>query len=412
MNNETRVGARALPFRGRSMLRSARPVACRTAVLVLACLFALPGRAQECVGPGAWATPGPAGVLPSTQGQVLDRVAARSVVLLGERHDAAEHHRWQLHMLSALHARRGDIAIGFEMFPRRTQPVLDRWVAGELTEAQFLQQSDWADVWGYDASLYLPLFHFARMHRMPMVALNVERALVREVGRKGALAIPDAMREGVGRPEDPPPEYVQELHAIFRAHAVAKESATTNDPAFQRFVESQALWDRAMAEGIRNAQRRHPGRQVVGIMGRGHTVAGAVPHQLRALGVSDTMVLLPWERGADCSRLRVGVADAVFGVEPQRAMKPEEQRPRLGVTLGSGEGGGVRIDQVSAGSVAAQAGLEAGDIVLTIAGRIAATTADVVSAVGRQAPGTWLPLRVRRDGSEFDVVARFPPSSP
>jgi len=385
----------------------------RAAVLVLAAsVFATAACAQECVPPATWVAPSATGSSPLTQKQVLDRAVASSVVLLGESHDRAEHHRWQLHLLSALHALRGDIVVGFEMFPRRVQPVLERWIAGELTEAQFLQQSDWSQVWGYETALYLPLFHFARMQRVPIVALNVERALVREVSRKGGEAVPESMREGVGRPQAPPPDYVKELHEVYLAHGDGKKGASTSDPAFLRFVESQTTWDRAMAEAIRAAQRRYPGRQVVAIMGRGHTVPGAVPHQLRALGVSDTMVLLPWERDLDCSKLKAGIADAVFGVEAQRPASSAEQRPRLGVTLGAAEAGGVRIEQVSKGSVAEQTGIERGDLVLTIAGRKVATTADVIDAVGRQAPGTWLPLRVRRGGSELDLVAKFPPSAP
>ena len=94
-------------------------------------------------------------------------------------HDNPEHHRWQLQTLAALHAVRPDMVIGFEMFPRRVQKALDQWVAGELSEAQFLAASDWNAVWSTDAKLYLPLFHFARMNRLPMVALNIDTRLRR-----------------------------------------------------------------------------------------------------------------------------------------------------------------------------------------------------------------------------------------
>ena len=60
--------------------------------------------------------------------------------------------------------------IGFEMFPRRVQPALDRWVKGELTEQEFLNAVNWRKSWGYDAKLYMPLFDFARMNRIPVVA--------------------------------------------------------------------------------------------------------------------------------------------------------------------------------------------------------------------------------------------------
>jgi uncharacterized iron-regulated protein len=33
-----------------------------------------------------------------------------------------------------------------EMFPRRVQPALDRWIAGETTERQFLGETDWRTV--------------------------------------------------------------------------------------------------------------------------------------------------------------------------------------------------------------------------------------------------------------------------
>ncbi len=85
---------------------------------------------------GAWFDP--------ARGQVCDdapaRLAANAVVLLGEKHDEAEHHRWQLHTMAVLHCLRDDVVLGFEMFPRRVQPVLDRWSKGELSEAAFLEE--------------------------------------------------------------------------------------------------------------------------------------------------------------------------------------------------------------------------------------------------------------------------------
>ncbi len=126
-------------------------------------------------------------------------MAKKDVVLLGEQHDEDDDHRWQLQVLAALHAQRPDMVIGFEMFPRRAQPVLDDWVAGKLTVRQLLEQSQWDSVWKLPPELYLPLFQFARINRIPMVALNVDRKLTRAIAEKGWDAIPVAEREGVGR---------------------------------------------------------------------------------------------------------------------------------------------------------------------------------------------------------------------
>lgn len=375
---------------------------------IVAALACAPALAEDCVRVGAWTVPGDKGPIHASARAVLADAAKRPVVLLGELHDRADHHRWQLQTLAALHALRGNMLLGFEMFPRRVQPALDRWVAGELTEAEFLAAADWAQVWGFESGLYAPLFHFARINRVPMLALNVERSLIREIGRKGIDAVADAMREGVGRPAPPPAAYVRDLHAVYREHPGA-EKAGTDDPAFQRFVQSQIMWDRAMAEAIHGALLRHPGRQVVAVMGRGHTGPGAVPHQLRALGVTELAVLLPWERSAGCERLTPQVASAVFGVDEPRAATLAAQRPRLGVVLASGAGGAVRIDRVAAGSIAESAGLRGGDIVLLLAGAAVESISHVQRLVGRQSPGTWLPIRVQRDGAELDLVAKFPP---
>src|SRR5664279_5766138 len=56
---------------------------------------------------------------------------------------------------AALFSHRPGMVLGFEMFPRRVQPVLDRWSKGELNEADFLRQVDWPQIWGFADTLYL-----------------------------------------------------------------------------------------------------------------------------------------------------------------------------------------------------------------------------------------------------------------
>ncbi len=128
---------------------------------------------------------------------LMHEMATRQVVLLGETHTIAEIHRWQLHVATVLRFIRPDIAVGFEMFPRRVQPVLDEWVAGELSSQAFLEKVDWDNNWGYDAQLYFPLFHFCRQQRVPMLALNCNRPLVTRVGKEGWDAIPEDERDGL-----------------------------------------------------------------------------------------------------------------------------------------------------------------------------------------------------------------------
>lgn len=296
------------------------------------------------------------------------------------------------------------------MFPRRLQPVLDRWVAGQLSEAEFLQQTEWDKVWKFDPQFYLPLFRFARQYRLPMLALNVEHDLVTQVRNTGLDAVPESRREGVGRPAVPSPAYRAELQAIFDIHPAMQDKQKERTTQFSRFVEAQVLWDRAMAEAIVRFLRSHPDTLVVGILGAGHVRNGyGVPHQLRALGVSPIANLLTLPSDHDCSKIAPGLADAVYLIPPQ----PEQAAalpPRLGVILGEAKGG-VRIKTVMPQSLAQRSGLLDGDIIVQAAGTKVNQIEEVRSYVYRQPAGTWLPLLIRRGNASLQIVVRFPSES-
>jgi uncharacterized iron-regulated protein len=369
---------------------------------------------QACFAPATWYTL--AGDQPRTAParELLADMANRDIVLLGEQHDDADHHQWQLQTLAALHVLRPQMAIGFESFPRRVQPVLDRWIAGELTVKQFFEQTGWQKIWNFPPELYLPLFQFARINRIPIVALNVERTLTEAVANQGWDAVPAVQREGVSRPAPASNAYQDYLFDVFKLHARRRANETgtpdRNDTAFRFFVESQTTWDRAMAEAL--AGRLDPGPRalrplVVGIMGSGHVRNGhGVPRQLRDLGLSNIAALLPVSIRQDCESIRPGFADGVYAMpEIPRDSSPP---PRLGVRLEEVDGG-VTLAAVSSGSLAEQTGLRPGDRIVSVAGTPVAKMVSLISAIRMQPDGTWLPMQIRRGTETLDMVIKFPP---
>ena len=378
------------------------------AIVLLAVIVPARAGSDACVAAGAWVEPaGGAALAPAA---VLDRAAKSAVVLLGEVHDNPDHHRWQLQVMAALHGRDRPVVLGFEAFPRRVQPLLDRWVAGELDETGFLDAVGWTGIWGLDAGLYMPLFHFARLNRIPMVALNVDRTLIDRIGDVGWDAVASEAREGVGDPAAPDPAYVDMLITVFRDHrAMAGDDHGAaeigpDDPAFRRFMDVQLTWDRAMAEGLAAIGETS---LVIGVMGAGHLEGGfGVPHQLADLGVADHTVLLPWDQGRDCAELSPGLADAVFGIAPALVAAAPD-KPRFGVLI-QGVEGRLTVLDVAPDSVAQSLGVAAGDVIVEAAGLAMAEPSDFVVVMARQAPGTWLPLVIDRDGEHLDLVARFP----
>jgi putative serine protease PepD len=79
----------------------------------------------------------------------------------------------------------------------------------------------------------------------------------------------------------------------------------------------------------------------------------------------------------------------------------------LGVALSTSEQGGAAISEVTAGSPAADAGLEAGDVVTAIDGSPVETSAGLVSAVAARQPRDTVTLTVRRDGGSRTVEVRL-----
>jgi uncharacterized iron-regulated protein len=369
-----------------------------------AILAATPVRdGESCAPVGEWSVPGGGRIAAP---EILGRAAMAQVTLLGESHDNADHHRWELQTLAAVAALRSKLVLGFEMFPRRVQGALDRWVAGELSEEEFLKASDWTRVWGYESAFYLPLFHFARLNRIPMVALNIEREFVHTVGSKGLAAVPPERREGVSAPAPASAAYLERLFATYTQHAEKKQSAPARtDPEFRNFVEAQLLWDRAMAQALADSVARYPDALVVGVMGSQHIAYGdGVPHQLQGVGIKHIASLLPWDKGANCSEFSAGLATAVFGVPAAQAAPPP---PRLGIVVETAPDG-VKVSSVTAGSIAAATDLRAGDVLVEVAGAAVKTSDEVRAIVGRMAPGTWLPLKAKRQNQMIELTAKFP----
>jgi uncharacterized iron-regulated protein len=319
--------------------------------------------------------------------KVFERLSGTRIVLLGEAHTTAAHHRWQHYMLAALHSRNANLMVGFEMLPRRLQSVLDAWSAGESSEEEFLEQSQWDEVWGYDAGLYLPLLHFARLNRLPALALNVDRELISKVAHQGWSEIDEDLRLGLSDPAPASDAYRESLAQLYAYKQTLSETAKKKDEedppnldeirnsdAFANFVDAQLTWDRAMAEVLAAAHRRDPSAMVVGIVGRGHLEYGyGIPHQLADMGIEDVDVLLPLDSDASCDPLPPDLASAVFVVDAEDEQQASAG-PRLGILIEDGDTG-VRVMQVVEASVAEATGILEGDVIQAAAGFEAAAEA-------------------------------------
>ena len=91
----------------------------------------------------------------------------QNVIYLGENHDCPEHHVTQLQIIMELYQAKAEtklsLAIALEMFQRPFQPILDRYLAKEINEAELREQTEYNQRWGWDWEFYAPILRFAQV---------------------------------------------------------------------------------------------------------------------------------------------------------------------------------------------------------------------------------------------------------
>jgi uncharacterized iron-regulated protein len=317
--------------------------------------------------------------------ELIARIADRDVIFIGETHDSYADHLTQLAILQRLHARGKSLAIGLEFFQQPFQSVLDAYVAGEISEAEMLKQSEYFDRWRFDYRLYRPILRFAREQAIPLIALNVPKELTAKVGDQGLAALPAEERARLpAELDDSDSAYRERIKAVYDRHPQGPNSD------FERFLAVQLLWDEGMAEQAARFLAAHPETTLVVLAGAGHVEYGqGIPKRLQRRRPVDVVTVLNGAHHA----LTPGRAD--YLVFPEQVDLPA--RGLLGVMLDTeSKGEGVRIQGFAPESGAEAAGLKEGDRLVRIGTQPIADYADVRIAMVDAAPGERMPVEVLR----------------
>ncbi len=100
------------------------------------------------------------------------------------------------------------------------------------------------------------------------------------------------------------------------------------------------------------------------------------------------------------------------GVAAERAFEFRMRAPRramLGVNLGAAEQGGVRVNGVSPGGPAAEAGVKTGDVIIAVQAKPVTTGRELVKVMEAIEPGERVALELKRDGKPVKVAVEARP---
>lgn len=335
-----------------------------------------------------------------TPAELAGRLAAAEVVFVGEEHTNAEAHAVQLAVVRALADSGRPVTVALEMLPWTQQPVLDEWVAGRLTEDEFLARSGWYASWGHHWNYYREILAFARDRRLPLVGANAPRDLVRRIRADGFGAV-----TGADAARFPPAiaPATDEYRQLFTASFGSGDALHTSPAALEGLLRAQLAWDASMGWSARQALRAdpRPGAVVVVLLGTGHVAYGlGAERQARADPGLRTAAVVPVTAGPGTGRVQASLADFLWGIPPQAAPR----YPVLGVSLLGGAGSEpARVIQVAPDSPAGRAGLAAGDVLLAIGGARVADEVAVRTATAALRWGDVVAVRFRRGDGEQTV---------
>ena len=313
--------------------------------------------------------------------QLISTLNGEKIIYVGEQHTKFSHHIVQLNIIKGLYKKHKKLAIGMEMFQRKFQPVIDKYINGEISEKQFLKETEYFKRWGFDYNLYKPIIDFARKNKIPVVALNIETEILKKVSKNGIESLSEKEREKLPKQMDfSNIKYRNILKKIFNMHKTNKD--------FEHFFQSQILWDETMAESIDKFLRKNKEYIMVVIAGNGHLKYGfGIPDRcFRRNGFSYKIILNDEEIDKD-------IGDYILYPEELKG----KQSIKLGVYLQETENG-LKVLDVVKNSIAAKLKLKKNDIIVKVNGTKIKNIYDLKVELFFLKKGQKLKLKVLRNG--------------
>lgn len=173
-----------------------------------------------------------------TSDELLVRLHDEPYVLVGEKHDNADHHRLQRWLLERLRAQRPQGALLLEMLTPAQQAKVDtlKGSATGLTDKELQRRLDWQAGWPWP--LYGELVRWGLEHPQRLLSANLDRAEIEQLYRSEPA---------------PMPEYDSEARALLEqtiADAHCGKLPAEHTPAMLAIQHGR---DRRMAEKLKAA---------------------------------------------------------------------------------------------------------------------------------------------------------------
>lgn len=200
--------------------------------------------------------------------EMTKKLAAEDVVFFGEFHDQDVLHALEYEVLQELYAIHGDkLVLSLEMFEVDNQPVLNDYLAGKVSEEEFLRTSR---PWPRYKADYRPLVEFAKEHKLPVIASNIPRFLASKLAKEGTLAtVEDQYKPYLPIKTYAPEGKYKEKFTGFMTKG--KSPMTLPQSKINQVFAAQCIKDDKMAESIYYYLQNNQGKVIYHVNGCFHS---------------------------------------------------------------------------------------------------------------------------------------------
>ena len=198
--------------------------------------------------------------------QFWQTVEKANVIYVGETHDDALDHQYELELVRGLLKRKTKFAIGWEMFDTTQQSAIDAWASRVISFKEMISKTDFQKHWGIYSPVYEEILQIAGNANIPILALNAPPGLTRKIARGEPLTAQERAMIPTG--------FVATEGGYKNFVAMMGNHPGLNKRDLRRFFAAQNAWDQTMASRILDFERRNPGVQLLVLTGRGHVSGG------------------------------------------------------------------------------------------------------------------------------------------
>jgi uncharacterized iron-regulated protein len=202
---------------------------------------------------------------PASLPELVARVQAAEIVLVGEAHDNPDHHRLQALLIAAFAARHTAPAVVFEMLDREQQPAVGSSLDARPGDVDALALAVRWDASGWPAwSMYRPVFEAAVAAHAALLAGGLDRGAAMRIAHDGLAAFDSNLEQAFGLDAALPVD----VQAAMRREMSDAHCGLLPEGMLDSMVLVQRARDALLAERLHEGSGRGQGALL--IAGAGH----------------------------------------------------------------------------------------------------------------------------------------------